>query len=545
MSNYTDSLGLEEITPGDQAGLWGTTTNNNLALIDQAVTGVTPITEFTGTSGVTKTLTDFNGAADEARAAVLNITGTATGTNYVVVPNKQKTYLVRNNTGQTVVFQTASPTSTYSVGSGYSILIFCDGNNNVYTGIQSPSVGTLTVSGGGTGVTTFGAGGIIRSAGGTANLFAYPTVSLTTEVAGTLPIANGGTGSTSTQFVNLTTNVTGNLPVTNLNSGTSASATTFWRGDGTWASPSSAGVSSITAGTGIAVTGTASVPIIGLSSTLTPGNYTNSSVSVNSSGVITAVSSGSSGGAGTVTSIAATGSINGLTLTASPSPITSSGTITLGGSLSGTASSLTAGAVTNGVYTNATNTLSTAGSIAATGSSTGDQRLSVNYGGFSSGLSASNLQLGASGWGVAYVSSSIAIPSTSGYLATFQVAGNFQYNSSPNWYVPSDINIKTNLRPISSALDKLNSLNPTHFEYKNKLGKTRTGFIAQEFETVFPGHTEEADIPEAFKDFVPEDLKTIMGIDLNLTPYLVKAIQELSAKVDAQAAEISALKGVK
>ena len=94
----------------------------------------------------------------------------------------------------------------------------------------------------------------------------------------------------------------------------------------------------------------------------------------------------------------------------------------------------------------------------------------------------------------------------------------------------SDERLKENIRDLDDGLSIVLALKPRKFDWKESKGKNiknDRGFIAQEFEQVLP------DMVEEWKDPAPEGEESYKAVNANLIPTLVKAIQELEARLAA------------
>lgn len=179
-STYSPDLRIELIGTGDQAGVWGNTTNTNLStVLESAIAGYTSVSVVS----TSQALTANYGVADQARFASIALT-TSAGANFAVyAPPSPKQYVIYNASAHTatiynstVLGNTTAAGTGVAIPAGRTMTVWSDGTNFAQqnTHLNSPTFtalalgtpvsGTLTnatglpistgVSGLGTGVAT-------------------------------------------------------------------------------------------------------------------------------------------------------------------------------------------------------------------------------------------------------------------------------------------------------------------------------------------------------------------------------------------------------
>ena len=205
-STYSPTLRIELIGDGDQSGIWGQTTNNNLGtLLEQAITGVVTITM----TDANYTLTNYNGVSDEARNAVIVATGTNSAQRDIIAPLVEKVYTIKNSTvgGYAVRIIGVSGTGI-TIPNGVTTSVYCDGTN--FYSMQVGTTGNETINGN---LTVTGTTTLQGAMTGTTGVFsgAISSVSPTFTGTPTAPTAPSGTSTTQIATTAFVTNVTAAL----------------------------------------------------------------------------------------------------------------------------------------------------------------------------------------------------------------------------------------------------------------------------------------------------------------------------------------------
>lgn len=246
-SSFTPSLRLTLPVTGENPGTWGDLVNNGItSLVDSSVAGYAAVTM----TDANYTLTTANGAADEARRMMLNISGTLTGARNVICPTASKLYFIKNATtgGFAITLKTAAG-SGISIPNGRSMVLMCNGTdvvdatdyssslNAAAIGAATPGTGAFTALSysttltGGTGVVALGTNQFYKDASGNIGVgTAAPGSKL--DVVGTLRLSGSTSGYVGLAPAAIAGSTTYTLPATDGTSGqvlqTNGTATLSW-----------------------------------------------------------------------------------------------------------------------------------------------------------------------------------------------------------------------------------------------------------------------------------------------------------------------------
>jgi hypothetical protein len=234
MASTYSQYKIELIGTGEQAGTWGTTTNSNFGSatpgtyqgFEQAIGGKATI-DLSAGGTIALTLTNSN-AAQNARALFFDLSGSPSGAVTLQVPAIQKSYIVKNGSGQTVTVEISGGTGV-AVPNGSTTVVYADGTNVVTALNYAPALtlgAALPVASGGTGITSFGTG--VATALGQ-NVTGSGGIALATSPTFVTPVLGTPTSGTLSTCTADGTNPVGfkNIPL----SGTKTASYTLVAGD--------------------------------------------------------------------------------------------------------------------------------------------------------------------------------------------------------------------------------------------------------------------------------------------------------------------------